>query len=122
MQYKLAIGLLLVLTGALLPSTGCAPASADPVADSKKVAEIRVALRKKDDASVAEKGAADAGPAGFASLKGQFVLASGVEIEPLMKLLNPNIKPEERDVCAPGGRMPQDNSLLVDRRRAGSPT
>jgi len=110
---RLTLSLVFITSLWLLSSSGCAPASADPVADSKKAREIRVALLKKADAAAADTGAAEVGPAGFASLKGQFVLGAG-EVE--IKLLNVT---KDQDICAPGGQMPRDNSLLVDSATRG---
>jgi hypothetical protein len=59
----------------------------------------------------------EAGPAGFGSLKGQFVLGGTDRVE--IKLLEAKVKPEEMAVCAPGGQMPRDNSLLVDDATRG---
>ncbi len=114
MQPTHLLVLLLLASITLSVSSGCTRATADVAADRKAAEEIREKLLAKaadsgDDATAAS----DAGPAGFASLKGQFVLGAGaVEI----KLLDVN---RDHAVCAPGGQMPRDPSLRVDDATKG---
>jgi hypothetical protein len=98
----------------LLTAVGCTRASGDVAADREVAKEIREKLMAKaaDNGDTAAD-SADTGPAGFASLKGQFVLGAGnVEI----KLLDVN---RDFEVCAPGGQMPRDNSLRIDNATKG---
>jgi hypothetical protein len=114
MQSTYTVGLLLLAIVALSSLSGCTRASGDVAADREAAIEIREKLLAKaaagDDAAAATT---DSGPAGFASLKGQFVLGAGtVEI----KLLDVN---RDHEVCAPGGQRPRDNSLIVDDATRG---
>jgi hypothetical protein len=103
------IGRLLLAALALSCLSGCTRASGDVAADREAALEIREKLlAKAADGEDVAAAATDAGPAGFASLKGQFVLGTGtVEI----KLLDVN---RDHQVCAPNGQAPRDNSLRVD--------
>jgi plastocyanin len=103
-----AFGILLLLT-----ASGCTRASGDVSADAQAAGEIRQKLLATSAADGETETQADAGPAGFASLKGQFVLGAGnVEI----KLLAVN---RDFEVCAPGGQTPRDNSLVIDDATRG---
>jgi hypothetical protein len=110
-EVRTTIGLLLLAT---LTATGCTRASGDVAAEREAAKEIREKLlAKAADGGGDATAATDAGPAGYASLKGQFVLGAGtVEV----KLLNVN---RDLEVCAPGGQMPRDNSLIVDDATKG---
>src|SRR5688572_16060932 len=102
MQFTYTVGLLLLATVSLSSASGCTRASGDVAADREAAKEIREKLLAKAAAGDDAAGATtDTGPAGFASLKGQFVLGAGtVEI----KLLDVN---RDHEVCAPGGQRPR---------------
>jgi hypothetical protein len=84
--------------------------TADAVAAEKIREKLLVKAAAEGDATAETSGA---GPAGYASLKGQFVLGAGT-VE--MKLLDVN---RDHEVCAPGGQMPRDPSLKVDDATRG---
>jgi hypothetical protein len=84
--------------------------TADAVAAEKIREKLLVKTTEGGDATAEATGA---GPAGFASLKGQFVLGAGT-VE--MKLLDVN---RDHNVCAPGGQTPRDPSLIVDDATRG---
>jgi hypothetical protein len=108
------IGMLLVATLALASLAGCTRAAGSVTADSVAAAKIREKLLAKAAAEGdATAEATGAGPAGYASLKGQFVLGAGT-VE--MKLLDVN---RDHNVCAPGGQTPRDPSLIVDDATRG---
>ncbi|MEX2140739.1 MAG: hypothetical protein WD894_15865 [Pirellulales bacterium] len=102
---------------ALLTAAGCTRATADVAAEREAARSIREKLlAKAADNGEATAATTDAGPMGFASLKGQFVLGAGtVEI----KLLDVSSRPDDRHACAPGGQAPRDNSLIVDDATKG---
>jgi hypothetical protein len=108
------VGLPLLAALAVASFTGCTRASGTVTADTGKAKEIREKLLAKSEASGDAAGeTASAGPAGYASLKGQFLLGAGpVEI----KLLDVN---RDHAVCAPGGQTPRDTSLVVDDATRG---
>jgi hypothetical protein len=101
----------------LLAWSGCAPASGEAIANSQAASEIRAKLLAKPASDASDSSQPEAGPVGFRSLAGQFVLGGMDRVE--IKLLEANIKPEDRAVCAPEGHNPRDNSLLVDEATRG---
>jgi hypothetical protein len=112
--YRATAVYLLLVAMAVSSLAGCTRAAGDVTADSVAAEKIRQELLAK---SVAEGDAATeaagAGPEGYASLKGQFVLSvKTVEA----KLLDVN---RDHEVCAPGGQAPRDNSLIVDSATGG---
>jgi hypothetical protein len=103
-----------VLSLVALTATGCTRAAGDVTADSVAAEKIRAKLLAKAAApGDAAAEATSAGPAGYASLKGQFVLGAGT-VE--MKLLDVT---RDHQVCAPGGQVPRDNGLIVDDATRG---
>jgi hypothetical protein len=117
MEKKLALRLSAVCGLLLFFSAGCQRVSGDIAANPDVAQEIRAKMLAKPAGDATKASQAEAGPAGFGSLKGQFVLGGTDRVE--IKLLQANIKPEDRAVCAPGGRMPPDTSLLVDDATRG---
>jgi hypothetical protein len=106
--------LLLVAACGMALLVGCTRASGNVSANHEVALDIREKLLKEAGAGATDTVAAtDTGPAGFATLKGQFVLGAGA-IE--TKLLAVN---RDFEVCAPGGQMPHDNSLVVDESTRG---
>jgi hypothetical protein len=114
MNLSKVIGLLLVATLAISSFAGCTRAAGNVTADSVKAEKIRETLLAKTAAEGdAAAEATGGGPAGYAPLKGQFVLSvKTVEA----KLLDVN---RDHQVCAPGGTMPRDTSLVVDSATGG---
>src|SRR5688500_18573488 len=101
-ETRAVIGLLLVGTLVIASFSGCTRAAGNATADAGKAKEIREKILAKSVAGDATAETTDAGPAGYAALKGQFVLGAGpVEL----KLLDVN---RDHSVCAPGGQMPRD--------------
>jgi hypothetical protein len=108
------VGLLLVATLAISGFAGCTRAAGDVTADSVAADKIREKLLTKAALGTdATAEAAGAGPTGYASLKGQFVLGAGT-VE--LKLLDVT---RDHQVCAPGGQMPRENTLIVDDATRG---
>jgi hypothetical protein len=109
------LAIVFVLIGLVtLAAAGCTRAAGDVTADAVAAEKIREKLLAKAAAEGdATAEATGAGPTGYASLKGQFVLGAGT-VE--MKLLDVN---RDHNVCAPGGQMPRDPSLKVDDATRG---
>jgi hypothetical protein len=97
-----------------LAAAGCTRAAGDVTGDVVAAENIREKILVKavatGDATAESTGA---GPAGYASLKGQFVLGAGTVERKLLDVTR------DHQVCAPGGQTPRDNGLIVDEATSG---
>lgn len=107
-NYILAVPLLAIVVG-------CDDGLPDSVtADSSYAAELRTRLNEKAAAEGGGEGeSAQAGPAGYATLKGQFTFEGDVPTLPQLNIT------QNADVCAPGGKPVFDRDIAVDPATKG---
>ena len=109
---RAAVGVVVFLT--LLASVGCQRADElGPVANAATAAKIRVALSRGEGGEEAPEKAAASTGTGWATLKGRFVYDG---TPPRMAPYPAN---KDLATCAPGGKAPLQETLLVDEQSKG---
>ncbi len=113
---RLACRTLLVATAAtmLIVVAGCRPSDAPgPVASSSSSEEIRAAFSSESDQTASASGSTASTGTGWATLKGRFIFDG---TPPTMAPYNAN---KNIATCAPGGKAPLQETLVVDPQSGG---
>jgi plastocyanin len=95
-------------------TVGCnSRVSLGPVADAHSVADLRSAFGGKEQAAASDAGAPAATGTGWATIKGRFVF------DGTPPKLAPYAVTKDQATCAPGGKTPLQETLLVDGGSGG---